>query len=121
MSKYVPLKDFVWSDNILTEQDILNLSDESDEGYILEVDLDYPSDLHIEYSDFLLAPENKPPQNRKEVTGYGRDTPTSRSTPQKNVFLTISLSCSETSIRRAIKSESLRSTFAIVKLPPGNS
>ncbi|GFX80821.1 hypothetical protein TNCV_3215691 [Trichonephila clavipes] len=30
MSKYLPLKDFVWSDNDLTEQDILNLSDESD-------------------------------------------------------------------------------------------
>ncbi|GFU80620.1 c2H2-type domain-containing protein [Trichonephila clavipes] len=32
MSKYLPLKDFVWSDNDLTEQDILNLSDESDVG-----------------------------------------------------------------------------------------
>ncbi|GFT87312.1 uncharacterized protein NPIL_86151 [Nephila pilipes] len=42
MSKYLPLKDFVWSDNNLTTQDILNLSDESDVGYILEVDLDYP-------------------------------------------------------------------------------
>ncbi|GFX76083.1 uncharacterized protein TNCV_2299981 [Trichonephila clavipes] len=30
MSKYLPLKDFVWSDNDLTEQDILNISDESD-------------------------------------------------------------------------------------------
>ncbi|GFX24780.1 c2H2-type domain-containing protein [Trichonephila clavipes] len=37
MSKYLPSKDFVWSNNNLTEQDILNLSDESDVGYILEV------------------------------------------------------------------------------------
>ncbi|GFV91503.1 uncharacterized protein TNCV_2384631 [Trichonephila clavipes] len=63
MSKYLPLKDFVWSDNNLTEQDILNLSDE---GYILEVDLEYPSDLHDKHSDFLFAPENKPPPNYKE-------------------------------------------------------
>ncbi|GFW25333.1 uncharacterized protein TNCV_5088981 [Trichonephila clavipes] len=63
MSKYLPLKDFVWSDNDLTEQDILNLSDESDVGYILEVDLEYPSDLHDKHSDFPLAPENKPPPN----------------------------------------------------------
>ncbi|GFX09178.1 c2H2-type domain-containing protein [Trichonephila clavipes] len=63
MSKYLPLKDFVWSDNSLTEQDILNLSDESDVGYILEVDLEYPSDLHDKHSDFPLAPENKPPPN----------------------------------------------------------
>ncbi|GFV34834.1 uncharacterized protein TNCV_1451381 [Trichonephila clavipes] len=66
MSKYLPLKDFVWSDNNLTEQDILNLSDESDVGYILEVDLEYPSDLHDKHSDFPLAPENKPPPNCKE-------------------------------------------------------
>ncbi|GFU26004.1 uncharacterized protein NPIL_57911 [Nephila pilipes] len=63
MSKYLPLKDFVWSDNNLTTQDILNLSDESDVGYILEVDLDYPPDLHDKHSDFPLAPENKPPPN----------------------------------------------------------
>ncbi|GFY43965.1 uncharacterized protein TNIN_420461 [Trichonephila inaurata madagascariensis] len=66
MSKYLPLKDFVWSDNNLTEQDILNLSDESDVGYILEVNLEYPSDLHDKHSDFPLAPENKPPRNCKE-------------------------------------------------------
>ncbi|GFW91803.1 uncharacterized protein TNCV_3400631 [Trichonephila clavipes] len=66
MSIYLPLKDFVWSDNDLTEQDILNLSDESDVGYILEVDLEYPSDLHDKHSDFPLAPENKPPPNCKE-------------------------------------------------------
>ncbi|GFU60970.1 uncharacterized protein NPIL_654521 [Nephila pilipes] len=66
MSKYLPLKDFVWSDNNLTTQDILNLSDESDVGYILEVDLDYPPDLHDKHSDFPLAPENKPPPNCKE-------------------------------------------------------
>ncbi|GFT96554.1 uncharacterized protein TNCV_5022151 [Trichonephila clavipes] len=67
MSKYLPLKDFVWSDNNLTKQDILNLSDESDVGYILEVDLEYPSDLHDKHSDFPLAPENKPPPNCKEA------------------------------------------------------
>ncbi|GFX25487.1 uncharacterized protein TNCV_1407531 [Trichonephila clavipes] len=65
MSKYLPLKDFVWSDNNLTKQDILNLSDESDAGYILEVDLEYPSDLHDKHSDFPLAPENKPTPNYK--------------------------------------------------------
>ncbi|GFY02046.1 uncharacterized protein TNCV_5099071 [Trichonephila clavipes] len=54
VNKYLPLKDFVWSDNDLTEQDILNLSDESDVGYILEVDLEYPSDLHDKHSDFPL-------------------------------------------------------------------
>ncbi|GFX99838.1 c2H2-type domain-containing protein [Trichonephila clavipes] len=72
MSKYLPLKDFVWSDNDLTEQDILNLSDESDVGYILEVDLEYPSDLHDKHSDFPLAPENKPPPNSVEKNNSTR-------------------------------------------------
>ncbi|GFT92843.1 retrovirus-related Pol polyprotein from transposon 297 [Nephila pilipes] len=42
--------------------------DESNVGYILEVDLDYSSDLHDEHSDslFPFAPENKPPPNCKE-------------------------------------------------------
>ncbi|GFT91972.1 uncharacterized protein TNCV_125021 [Trichonephila clavipes] len=66
MSKYLPLKDFVWSDNNLTEQDILNLPDESDVGHFLEVDLEYPSDFHNKHSDFPLAPEKKPPPNCKE-------------------------------------------------------
>ncbi|GFT37882.1 hypothetical protein TNCV_2148641 [Trichonephila clavipes] len=78
MSKYLPLKDFVWSDNDLTEQDILNLSDESDVGYILEVDLEYPSDLHDKHSDFPLAPENKPPhliqQERTTQLGSRNET-----------------------------------------------
>ncbi|GFX08807.1 uncharacterized protein TNCV_4228271 [Trichonephila clavipes] len=43
-----------------------NPDDESDVGYILEVDLEYPSDLHDKHSDFPLAPENKPPPNCKE-------------------------------------------------------
>ncbi|GFT57599.1 uncharacterized protein TNCV_3137121 [Trichonephila clavipes] len=70
MSKYLPLKDFVWSDNDLTEQDIFNLSDESDVGYILEVDLEYPSDLHDKHSDFPLAPENKHPPNCLREAGW---------------------------------------------------
>ncbi|GFU97062.1 uncharacterized protein TNCV_3347081 [Trichonephila clavipes] len=66
MSKYLPLKDFVWSDNNLTEQDILDSLDESDVCYMLEVDVEYPSDLHEKHSDFPLAPEIKPPPNCKE-------------------------------------------------------
>ncbi|GFW73971.1 uncharacterized protein TNCV_544951 [Trichonephila clavipes] len=59
MSKYLPLKDFVWGDNNLTEQDILNLSDESDVGYILKVDLEYPSDLHDKHSVNYFRTKNK--------------------------------------------------------------
>lgn len=37
--------------------DIANLSEESKTGYIFEVDLDYPKELHGEHRSFPLAPE----------------------------------------------------------------
>lgn len=56
MSKYLPYKDFEWSD---TNIDVTKIGDDSDIGYILEVDLEYPTELHDAHSDFPLAPENR--------------------------------------------------------------
>ena len=36
---------------------ILNKNNNSLHGYFLEVDLDYPENLHEDHSDFLMAPE----------------------------------------------------------------
>ena len=57
MSKYLPTGDFKWVDN-LDNFDTMNVSDKSPKGYILEVDLSYPKELHDLHSDFPLAPEN---------------------------------------------------------------
>ena len=38
---------------------VLNIPDNSPKGYILEVDLSYPKELHDLHSDFPLAPENQ--------------------------------------------------------------
>lgn len=54
MSQYLPIGDFQWVD---TNTDF-NVSNTSDFGYILEVDLDYPDNLHDLHSDFPLCPEN---------------------------------------------------------------
>jgi len=56
MSKYLPCGGFKWSD---TNIDVLNIPDDSPKGYILEVDLSYPKELHDLYSDLPLAPENR--------------------------------------------------------------
>ena len=42
------------------EQDIKNLKDDSDTGYMFEVDLDYPKNLHMDpmHDNFPLAPES---------------------------------------------------------------
>ena len=58
MSQYLPYKNFEWVENI----DDFNLDDvkhDSPTGYILEVDLDYPSTLHDYHNDFPFCAENK--------------------------------------------------------------
>ena len=69
MSKFLPYGGFKWSN---TDIDILNIPDDSLKGYILEVDLEYPKELHDLHSDFPLAPEN---QNSEKLltTLYDKD------------------------------------------------
>jgi len=54
MSKYLPTGGFKWVSDI----DVTKISDENEKGYILEVDLEYPEELHGDHSDYPLAPEN---------------------------------------------------------------
>ena len=54
MRQSLPVSDFAWAD---TDADFMNCNDERDIGYILEVDLDYPSYLHDAHNDYPLAPE----------------------------------------------------------------
>ena len=55
-SKPLPYRNFKWSS---TDINVLNIPDDSPKGYILEVDLKYPKELHNLHSDFPLAPENQ--------------------------------------------------------------
>jgi hypothetical protein len=56
MTKKLPYKGFEWSNDINNVDDIINYKDE-DDGYFLEVDLDYPKELHDLHADYPLAPE----------------------------------------------------------------
>ena len=51
----LPLKDFKWTSS---EIDILNVPEDSRLGYILEVDLEYPKELHDKHNLYPLAPEH---------------------------------------------------------------
>lgn len=55
----LPLNNLKWltSDEI-ENFDVSKIDCEGNVGYILEVDLDYPSSLHNKHSNFPLAPEN---------------------------------------------------------------
>ncbi|XP_066600001.1 uncharacterized protein [Prorops nasuta] len=51
----VPTHGFQWIDDA-ANLDILNVSEDTSEGYILEVDLKYPSELHDKHSDLPFCP-----------------------------------------------------------------
>ena len=56
MSEYLPYGEFEWLENI-DEFDKNSINEKSDTGYFLEVDLEYPNNLHKLHNDYPLAPE----------------------------------------------------------------
>jgi hypothetical protein len=58
MSQKLPARDFCWGDGTLwnTER-ILALDDNADRGAFLEVDLEYPTEVHDLHNDYPLCPE----------------------------------------------------------------
>ena len=59
MSKPLPKRDFKWKRVMPTEEDILKKKENAKNGWILEVDLEYPAELHKEHNSYPLAPEKK--------------------------------------------------------------
>jgi len=58
MSQPLPTHDFAWlTDEEIEEFDVTEIPEDSEDGYILEVDLEYPQELHDSHSDYPLAPE----------------------------------------------------------------
>ena len=55
MIQKLPYKNLKW-DTTITEDDILNYAN-GNTGYILEVDLEYPKELHDLHNDYPMAPE----------------------------------------------------------------
>ncbi|XP_066933395.1 uncharacterized protein [Clytia hemisphaerica] len=58
MSQYLPIGDFTWmTADEISALNVDDAKDDDDIGYILEVDLEYPQELHDSHSDYPLAPE----------------------------------------------------------------
>ena len=57
MSKKLPFENFNWYFSRMDEKKVLSYSDDDDKGYILEVDLEYPEELHDLHRDYPIAPE----------------------------------------------------------------
>ena len=57
MSQKLPVNNFKWVEDLLkfNESFIKNYDEHSDEGYILEVDVEYPKNLHKLHSDLYKS------------------------------------------------------------------
>ena len=56
MSSYLPYGGFKWLKNV-DGFDVNSISEKSSIRYVLEVDLEYPDELHVLHNDYPLAPE----------------------------------------------------------------
>ena len=56
MSKYLHYGEFEWLKNV-DKLNVMSINEKRDVGYILEVDLKYPNELHELHNDSPLAPE----------------------------------------------------------------
>ena len=59
MSLPWPKSDFHWKRVMPTEEQIMKMKPNSKKGWILEVDLEYPEELHDWHNNYPLAPEKK--------------------------------------------------------------
>ena len=59
MSLPLPKNNFHWKRVMPTEEQIMKMKHNSNKGWILEVDLEYPAHLHDAHNDYPLAPEKK--------------------------------------------------------------
>ena len=60
MNKKLPLNGYKWADrSIFTSDFIKNYDDEGEKGYLLEVDIEYPKELHSAHEDLPFLPEKR--------------------------------------------------------------
>ena len=60
MFQYLPISDFMWVEDLtlFTAENINMLDDDCNVGYILEVNLECPQELHDSRNRFPCAPES---------------------------------------------------------------
>ena len=54
MTQTLPYADFKWVDNV----DVNSINDNADKGYFLEVDLEYPQEVHDSHKDLPFCAEH---------------------------------------------------------------
>ena len=60
MSRKLPLDDYEWANvTIFTDNFVKNYDVDSDKGFLLEVDVEYPDELRVAHEDLPFLPEKK--------------------------------------------------------------
>ena len=104
MSEKMPYKDFKWVniENTSVEEVLTKVLLDEDLGYILEVDLEYPSELHDLHNDYPLAPETMVLNRVNKLTPNLRNK-TKYILHHRNLGLYLSLGLKLTKIHRIIE------------------
>ncbi|XP_049769187.1 uncharacterized protein LOC126106833 [Schistocerca cancellata] len=95
MMQHLPVSDFTWIDSktLLDTFDVTTVPDDSDVGYILEVDLEYPENIHDLHSDLPLCPEKilppSPPPPTTTTTTTTTDCNSTKSSAPKKLISTL--------------------------------
>ena len=102
MSEKMPYKDFKWVSVESDQPPLEKITSDGDLGYILEVDLEYPNELHDLHNDYPLAPETM------EINGVNKLTPNLKNKTKyilhhRNLKLYLSLGLRLTKIHRIIE------------------
>ena len=68
MASHLPTGDFKWFESEDIENfDCHAIEDDSSKGYVLEVDLEYPANLHHDHNDLPFCPEQMIPPKSKSA------------------------------------------------------
>ena len=59
MSRPLPIRNFKWKRKMPTEKEIMEKKENDQKGWILDIDLIYPKELHEKHNCFPLAPEKR--------------------------------------------------------------
>lgn len=65
MSEYLPKGEFEWIENV-DDLEFYKVPDDSNYGYIVECDIEYPESIHDEHLDLPMAPEHMIPPGSKQ-------------------------------------------------------
>ena len=76
MSQKLPEKEFDWlTEQQLQDFDVTQFPDDAETGYILEVDLEYPAEIHDLHNDLPVAPEQRK-VGEDELSAYSTELKT---------------------------------------------